>query len=272
MSDGKPYVVIATPCYGGMVTQTFMVSVMRLIEHCYAPSAGFRITVVLHGNDALISRGRSTLLAAFLDFKPATHLLFIDADIGFDPEQVARLLAFDRDFVAALYPLKMLDWQGLPPGSRPAGANPLEPALHYCATLCEGADRVVERGFATALYAGGGFQLIKRGALERMTEAYPELRYKSIHAHRYETDPDGNRSMRTDESANQYALFDSLIEPETGVYLSEDYAFCWRWRRLGGQIWVDLESKLLHVGPFPFQGDTTARFRGLSGSGVAPGS
>ena len=261
MYNNNPLVVIATPCYGGMVTQNYMISVLRLMEYC--PTSNFRATTALLGNDSLVSRSRSTLLSVFLDHKEATHLLFIDADIAFEPEQIGRMMAFDRDFVAALYPVKLLDWGMLPRNPTVNGGNPAEPLMHYVGTLCEAPYLKIENGFATARFAGGGFQLIKRAALERMIAAYPETKYSTIHAGRLDADHGTVTRTAVDASKNQYALFNCVIEPETGVYLSEDYSFCWRWRQIGGEIWVDLKSRLLHVGDYHFAGDTTERFRSL---------
>jgi hypothetical protein len=84
-----------------------MLPVIRLMN--YAKSARFEVSLAMVNHDALISRARSTLLAAFLDNPSATHLLFVDADISFEPQQVERLLRFDKDFTGALYPLKSMD-------------------------------------------------------------------------------------------------------------------------------------------------------------------
>jgi hypothetical protein len=166
LRGSDPLVVVATPCYGGMVTQNYMISVLRLMEYC--ATASFRATAALLGNDSSISRSRSTLLSVFLDHGEATHLLFIDADIAFEPQQIARMMAFDRDFVAALYPVKLLDWARLPPNHEINGGNPAEPLMHYVGTLCEAPDLAIENGFATALYAGGGFQLEDSGEAARL--------------------------------------------------------------------------------------------------------
>jgi hypothetical protein len=91
-----------------MVSQNYMLSVIRLMS-C-AKSAEFDVSLTMLGSDALISRARSTLVAAFLDNPAATHLLFVDADISFEPQQVERMLRFDKDFTGALYPLKSMDW------------------------------------------------------------------------------------------------------------------------------------------------------------------
>jgi hypothetical protein len=185
-----------------------------------------------------------------MDYPKATHLLFVDADIAFAPEQFYRMLGFDKDFVAGLYPLKTIDWEALP--ARVVAGEKLQSAgLSYVGTLIDPAKRTIEDGFATAQYAGTGFQLIKRGVFEKLIAAHPELRFNSIHA----------LAREAPKSPNLYALFDCMIDPATGVYLSEDYAFCQRWRALGGDIWLDLKSKLTHVGPDHFKGDAAARYR-----------
>jgi hypothetical protein len=55
-----------------------------------------------------------------------------------------------------------------------------------------------------------------------------------------------------------------MIDQETGVYLSEDYAFCKRWRALGGEIWLDLQSKLNHSGSYTYRGNAWPRFEAKS--------
>jgi len=83
-----------------------------------------------------------------------------------------------------------------------------------------------------------------------MIIAYPNLKYKALHAFPRPSQP----------SDHLYALFDCMIDPDTGVYLSEDYAFCRRWRAIGGEIWLDLNSKLNHSGSYTYRGNAAARF------------
>jgi len=202
------------------------------------------------GNDALITRGRSAIVAKFLDNPATTHLLFVDADIAFSVEQVTRMLAFDKDFVAGLYPAKIIDWNQLAARFGQSAETLDEAGLAYVGALCEGSDVKEENGFATGTYAGTGFQLIKRGVFERMIAAYPETKYKALHAFPRPSQP----------SNNLYALFDCMIDPESGVYLSEDYAFCRRWRAIGGEIWLDTKSKLNHSGSYTYRGNAAVRY------------
>ena len=227
-----------------------MLSIIKLMEG--AAGANVAVDLAVMAGDALITRSRSVLVARFLDQPDMTHLLFVDADIVFEPEQVMRMLRFDRDFVAALYPIKSVDWAAVP--RRVVAGEALASAgLTYVGTPLEASEARVEDGFAKARYAGTGLQLIKREVLARLVAAHPELRFRSVHTLAGAVPP----------SDNLYALFDPLIDADTGEYLSEDYAFCRRWRALGGDIWLDLRSKVTHVGADQFRGDASVRFRTL---------
>jgi hypothetical protein len=53
-------------------------------------------------NESLIRRARNYLVDEFLNRSDATHLLFIDSDIHFNPQDVVALLALDKDVAGAL--------------------------------------------------------------------------------------------------------------------------------------------------------------------------
>lgn len=243
------HLFVATPCYGGLVTQRYMQSICALLD--YGNRRGLDISVELLGYDSLIPRARNTLVATFLDRPGATHLLFIDADIGFLPDQVGRMLAFDQEVVAGMYPLKILHYDAAMLERVQAGETLQSAQTRYVGALEPGAAQEAVDGFTPGLFAGTGFMLIQRGALEKMMLAYPETRYTACH------------DRATPQlSANQYALFDCMIDPETREYLSEDYTFCHRWRGIGGRLWLDTRSQLIHVGPSEFRGDAAQRYPG----------
>jgi hypothetical protein len=93
--------------------------------------------------------------------------------------------------------------------------------------------------------------MIKRQVLLSMIGRYPDLKYT-----REDQAEDALRG-----SPYRCALFNGLVDKETGTYLSEDYSFCRRWRDMGGEIWIDLQSKLTHIGPISFKGDVTTQFK-----------
>lgn len=240
----RPFVLIGTPCYGGLVAQNYMESIIQLMV--FAARSDFDLTLALNGHDSLITRSRNKIVASFLDMPQATHLMFIDADIAFQPEYVQRLLKFDQDVVAGMYPIKNIDWPRLREHATPqmTDAQFAEAGLNYVGQPCLGKEREEIDGFVTATYAGTGFKLIKRSVLERMIEAYPETKYEVAHVW----------PRPKTRSENQYALFDCMIEPKTNIYLSEDFAFCRRWRQLGGKIWLDTQSRLTHIGVYKYEG------------------
>ena len=244
----RPHVFLATPCYGGVVTQGYMQSVVAMMQQ--APTDGYDVTLALLGQDALITRSRNTLLAHFIASDVATHILFVDSDISFDPSVVRRLLAARKEVIAASYPLKSLYWDDQSEQRMRAGEPADTAALRYVGELCRQSPLPRDGDFAPATYVGTGFMLISRGAISCMIDAYPETRYNNIHAY---------GAARSGVSSS-YALFDCMIDPETQTYLSEDFTFCHRWRAVGGQIWLDTRSRITHTGPTDFHGVPSTAF------------
>lgn len=250
MANPKTHLVIGTPCYGGQVYSTYTTSLMRLQLAC-AQRGDVSLGVDLFSGDALIPRARQNIVAYFLANPGATHLLFVDADITFGPEQVFRLLDSGHPFVAGIYPTKRLDWAKITKLAK-EGVTPLETAALSYVVEAEDPSRIEPKdGFLKVRYAGTGFLLLKREVLIKMIEAHPELRYKREHR---EEDPLRDSPWRS-------ALFNGLIDKASGTYLSEDYSFCQRWRDLGGEIFVDLESGLDHTGPMTFHGNLAGQFQ-----------
>src|ERR1700760_2807701 len=108
MTD-RVHLVVATPCFGGQVSSIYASSVFALQRAMHSLS-NVDLTVHMRDGDALITRARPILVTLFLDDPAATHLLFIDADIGFTPEQVFRLVKSGADVVAGVYPIKRVNW------------------------------------------------------------------------------------------------------------------------------------------------------------------
>jgi hypothetical protein len=240
--------MIATPCYGGQLTMAYVQSVTALQAACFA--RGLKVILNLRGGEALITRARADLAGEFLA-SSATHLLFIDADIGFKPEQVFRLLAFGAEIAGAAYPLKGIDWDKVGRAARSNRPNLEAAALNYVVYWDgEGQTVTARNDFARVRYAGTGFLLVARSALERLCEAHPELRYKVA----------TTQADLAKDGPHRFALFECMIDPVTSLYLSEDYAFCRRWTDLGGEIWLDLKSELTHYGNIAFRGNLAQQF------------
>jgi len=237
-------ILIGTPCYGGMVSHVYMQSVLQMLSCAATHNATFALGLLAH--DSLVPRARNTLMAKFLDTPALTHLFFIDADIEFPPEAIGRMLDLDEDVVAGMYPLKVVHWPQVAKHAATAREDELpQTGLNYVGIPCKGEELEEKKGFVTGSYAGTGFMLIKRAAAERMAAAYPETKYKMAQTY----------PIPKTQSANNYNLFDCVVDPDTGTYLSEDFTFCRRWRAIGGKIWLDRQTRLTHVGSFAFKGD-----------------
>ena len=179
MSEIRIHLVIGTPCYGGQVTTAYAGSLLKLQQACLR-RGGIDLTVMMQAGDALVTRARQNLVAHFLENAAATHLLFVDADIGFEPEQVFHLLDCDADMTAAVYPTKRIDWAKFSALAQAGRSHPESEALSYVLELDP--ERLALRGrFVKVRYAGTGFLMIRRAALVAMIERYPELRYQREH-------------------------------------------------------------------------------------------
>ena len=241
--------VIATPCFGGQISVLYAASLFKL-QKLIRGYSGLNLKILFKDGDALITRARASLISQFLDDPDATHLLFIDADIGFEPEQALRLIECGADMCAAIYPIKRIDWDKVRTTIEAARPNPAAAAFNYVFEVEDPAAVIERGGFVRVRYAGTGFLMIRRQALQRMCSHYPQLQYKHDHSIDAAT-----------ASGNRFALFECMIA-EDGTYLSEDFAFCKRWIDMGGEIWADMNSKLNHVGPMTFCGDLSLQFAG----------
>lgn len=217
-------VVFMVPCYGGAVFEKFFTSFVRAVISHKSNYLKFGLETL--SNESLITRARNTLVAKGMVSRPSncvpTHLMFIDADVGFEVQDIYQLIADDKDIVAGAYPKK---------------AYPIE----YAYNKLPEDPPIDENGLVKVKHAGTGFMMIKRDVIRRMFEHYPELKYKN----------DLNIDMKYEP--HLYALFDTGID-EDKTYLSEDYMFCNRWRAMGGDIWVDTKIRLSHSGYHSFQG------------------
>jgi hypothetical protein len=257
----QKHIFIATPCYGGQIGEPYFRSMMRLAILCNKYDIKYTISTL--ANESLITRGRNTLVSFFMENKDATHLFFIDADIEFQPEDLLRQVAYDKPIVVGAYPKKAINWDSIINAAR-------NPDLDETAETIEGhsSNYVVnfdfvkdENGNRTPQVqivdnlvklkdAGTGFMCIKREVIQQLMDAHPELKYVN----------DINVDKKFEPF--MYALFDTMIDPESRRYLSEDYMFCRLWQQAGGEVYLDPRTALNHVVHYTFRGNIRKLFTG----------
>jgi hypothetical protein len=230
---------VATPAYGGQVTVPYLQSLTAFTR--LATSLPLTFDLLTSMNESLVTRARNRLVRLFLD-SDATHLLFIDADIGFDPYTPFRLLLHNQPVVCGSYPMKGVAWDQLV-GQTITSPDQARELATVTVTNFDGADSPLgatqlrtEGPLVAVKDAGTGFMCIRRDVIETMVDRL-DVAYTS-------DDP----SL----PGTWHAIFDCAIRD--GRYLSEDYMFCRRWQDLGGTVWLDPAITLDHVGTFTFQG------------------
>jgi hypothetical protein len=207
---------IAMPCYGGMLTESTFMSFIKWANT--ARQLGIDWTLETMVNESLISRARNTLTAKFLDMPDATHLFFVDADIGWEPWHLLVLLNRDVDVIGGLYPMKTMP-------------------IKWVVNGFEGAEEGPD-GLQEVSKAGTGFLLMKKHVFEKMKSHPAVKQYKNDIG----LDPKYDQHLKT--------YFDTAVRQNR--YYSEDWTFCENWRDMGGRIWMDKRVLLRHSGSYVF--------------------
>ena len=251
LSRNKVKLIIGTPCYGGVMHCGYFHSMMELSRNF--TKLGLKFETMIIGNESLITRARNGIVARFYADIEATHLLFVDADITFSWISIVKLILADKEISGGCYPKKMINWAKVKHHVR---ANPdINDDILMCKSLdyvfnpiyYQEGDKVVckvDKGLVKVKDIGTGFMMVKKQVFYKMMKQFPELKYRNNVAG-YDI---------TNENNYFYTLFDTGIDPESKVYLSEDYLFCKRWIGMGGELWLDLETNLNHTGALDFKG------------------
>jgi hypothetical protein len=253
--------MILTPCYGSLCYVNYVMCLMNTMT--LFAKLGLNLKIEFCKNDSLVSRARNNLIAKAMHDKETTHMLFIDADITWNPVDILKLILADKNIVGGVYPIKNYDWNKLAESGKNVVQDWLNTKkssqlnssitdqdfiqhkmmrynLNYISNTLEIANNLTKvRHLAT------GFMMIRRDTIEKMARAFPSTKY---------TDDVG--FLKSDENEYAYALFDCGVEE--GHYCSEDWLFCSRWAKMGGETWVDVTINLNHSGVEDFKGSYLA--------------
>ena len=224
------------PCYGGMVNEQTFMGFMKWTQT--ASQFGINWTIETIVNESLITRGRNTLVSKFLHHGKSTHLMFIDADIGWEPWHLLALMMAKKDVIGGLYPMKTVPVQWV--------IN----ADENCKSENEYLQEVTK--------TGTGFMLIKREVLHKLKE-HPAVK-------KFQNDIGLDKAL----DDHMYTFFDTAVRD--GRYYSEDWTFCENFRDLGCEVWIDKRVHLRHSGTFVYcaEADMNIRERLESGKWASP--
>lgn len=253
----RPNVLIVCPAHDHRVFVSTSLAITRLVVALMEHKIQSRVLYL--SGDAIVSRVRNGAIAEFMSQPNATHLLFLDSDIDFDPMTVIRMLKSGFPFTCAAYPKKTYPNAD----ARLVDARDLK-SFHEAVldwnvvfedeAVMRGTARpaVTHNGFAKVLKTGAGLMLLQRKVVATMVERFKSLRYKDDIGN---AGGSGYRYNTSGFGGYLYGLFDPFVDPKTDTFVGEDYAFCQRWvDECGGEIWCDLSARLSHWGPHSYSG------------------
>jgi hypothetical protein len=248
--------------YGGMAHGLFLMSCLGIQNVMAANRVETKFSFLF--NESLITRARNYLVDEFLR-SDCTHLLFIDADVQVDPNDVLILMALEKELIGGPYPKKAINWEAIAHAAR---KNPELPAkeleklvgsfvfnLDKDSPVGRGEKKLLIYDPTEVLEIGTGYMLIKREVFKQMKEKLPQIQYRPDHVG--QENFDGSRYI--------HAYFDTIIDTKESItgggtdrYLSEDYMFCQMWRKIGGKVFLCPWMKTKHIGSYAFNGDLAA--------------
>jgi glycosyltransferase involved in cell wall biosynthesis len=255
----KKKLFVATPMYGGQCNGMYTRSMCDLTAMCL--KYGIEMKSYFLFNESLITRARNYCVDEFLR-SGFTHLLFIDSDIGFNPQDVLALLAMQTDesnydIIGGAYPKKCITWEKIKAavdrGMADENPNALEDFVGdfvFNPVMPEGNESMSIRldEPAEVLEIGTGFMMIRRKTFETYAKQFPNIQYR----------PDHVRTAEFDGSREIGMYFQAEIDPASKRYLSEDYLFCQNSRKANMKVWICPWMHLQHAGFYTFGGKLSA--------------
>jgi glycosyltransferase involved in cell wall biosynthesis len=230
-------VVIATPFYEMRgfspyifsLTHTIRMLTQMGVEHEYWELSG----------DSYVDRAKNTLMTKFLEDPDATDLFIIDSDMSWDPHGFINMLMLPEEIVVGSYPQKNSwgKWTSSPVLVEENGTHhPIGRTLPDGSALIKSA------------FLAGGFMRIKRGALQKFKDSYPQYRY---------------RDSSADPSApdREYVEF-STCEIKDGLRWGEDRVFGKRLSAIGIEAWIYPNIQFGHFGIKGWMGNFDKFLRG----------
>jgi len=192
-----------------------------------------------------IAESRNYLLTYWFDKTEASHILFVDTDMGFEPQLIVDMVALDKPIVGVIYPKHNINFNRV--AEFAARGEQTDRAVskaheYVFRGLPRGTRPKTQGGFLEVEGCGSGILLVQRACIETMLRLIPEL-------------SDTNRiNFPLIKSFDRIIRAFDVIRDADGNRLSEDYSFCHRWRHsCKGEIWVSQAHEIVHVGLHEFK-------------------
>lgn len=229
---------ISTPMYGGMCTGQYVTSLIELLK--VLGERGHQVMYSKVYNESLITRARNTLVNDFIK-SDADGILFIDADHGFNANDVARMIESGEDLIGAVYPMKSINWERVSQAIATGKDNIDLYTGFFSANMIRQETTTVKLSEPLEMdNVATGMMFISRKVFETIAPSCDE--YNAV-------GPNGIVSF--DEKVTEY--FKTSIDSD-GTLLSEDYHLCRVWQQHGGKVYGAPWVGITHFGSYEFKG------------------
>jgi hypothetical protein len=244
VKKSKYRLFVATPCHSE-VSIHYTQSVLELQKTALRNNVSITFTIF---KSSLVTQGRNLCVSGFLE-SDCTHLLFIDSDIAFKAQSAFNLLYADKDVISIPYPLKDMNWDKamhMFKEGKIKTADDLKTKAFYRYPMKVPHDQKihVKKGIIEVTHSPTGFMMIKREVFDKMIKAYPNFYIKQLHV----------INGKPIERPHMWNFFDTLHDPESKTYMGEDFAFCKRWKDIGGSCHAWVMDQIIHVGEHQYTG------------------
>ena len=242
--DPKIKLFVATPVHSECSIH-YTQSLLELQKECWRKKIGVRFHLM---KSSLVTQGRNMCVSAFLE-SDSTHLLFIDSDISFNAGAAERLVACDKDIISIPYPLKDMNWDKalklFEEGRLKTAQDIRNKAFYrYPMKVPDNNAIKIKDGIIEVTHSPTGFMMIKREVFDKMIKKYPHLRI----------DQDQVINGKNERLPHMWNFFDTQFDQEKHTYLGEDFAFCKRWKDIGGKCYAWIFDYITHVGEHQYTG------------------
>lgn len=237
-------IFVATPVHSD-VSIHYTQALLEFQKECYAKKV--KVTFQLF-KSSLITQGRNLCVGGFME-TGHSHLLFIDSDIDFQAKSIFTMVEKNKDIISIPYPMKTINWEKIYENFKNGKIKnviDLSTGGNTYPMRIENENDIIpiDKGVIEVTYSPTGCMLIKRSVIEKMIDKYPHLKIVQP------TIING----KPIEKPYLYNFFDTMFDQDTHTYMGEDFAFCKRWKDIGGKCHAYVNDIITHVGEHQYCG------------------
>lgn len=228
---------IGTPMYGGNCKGIYVDSLMGLSFEL--AKMGHMVSFTKIFNESLITRARNNIVYDFME-SDADALLFIDADEGFNVQDVIKMIESGKDLIGGIYPMKNINWDTVRRAALSGEEDLAKYSGFFALNMLPGETTFNLQDPVPVTEVATGLMYITRKVFEDLEPHCPKYALNGVDA-----------QFDMEKMVTEY--FATSIDE--GILLSEDYHFCRKYRSIGGEVFAAPWVSVVHAGDYIFSGN-----------------